>query len=720
MSTLLEHKNWPLIARLRPQLHQHVSIFPQVYRGERWYVLRDESSGRHLRFSESAYTFIGRLDGDATVQEIFDNVIPINDTNTLNPAVLSQDEVIVILTQLFAIGVLKGGLPISANEFFRRYQNERSQRKYRAIMNPLAIRIPLIDPDKFLNRLIPWVRPLFSRTGMAIWFVVVITGVLLGLASVSELGAALSRDILAPGNLILMLVVFVFIKTVHEFAHAFAVKMWGGEVHDMGITLLVLAPIPYMDASAAWGFRDKHKRILVGAIGVLIELFIAAIALFVWLLVEPGLMQDAALNALLIASVSTLLFNANPLLRFDGYYVLQDWVEIPNLYTRSSRYYLYLIKRYLLGLENIASPVTAVGEPAWFVLYGLASFVYRMIILVVIVFFLAEKYLFLGVALAVWAVSMQIIMPLIRGMNFLWASPILLGCRVRAVTVTLLLVGIFSAVILWVPTPLTTRAEGIVWVEDQARVFVETEGFVEVVLVASGAKVEVGTPLIQMRSLPLETRILKLAARYRELEIRTASERFERRVQSAMTKEELSMVATELIMLKEQKKNLVLYSKVAGVFVLPDTYKVKGRYLLQGDLLGYVFSPEHLIVRTVVPQSDIGLVRQKVEQVQIRFAERLGEVIEVPIIRQTPGGSLLLPSRALGVAGGGKIAVTTTDKEGLTAAEKVFQVDLSVPKQLDITGVSERVYVRFDHGSEPLFSQWLRSGRQLVLSRLAY
>ncbi|MCP4042407.1 MAG: peptidase M50, partial [Gammaproteobacteria bacterium] len=219
---------------------------------------------------------------------------------------------------------------------------------------------------------------------VVLWFLVVGFGSLLALANFPDLNAAVDKGILSPGNLVSILLVFIAIKTLHEFAHAFAVKMWGGDVHEMGITLLVLAPVPYLDASATWGFRDKHKRMLVGAIGILVELFLAALALFVWLLVEPGPVQDGALNALLVASVSTLLFNANPLLRFDGYYVLQDLIEIPNLYSRSSRYYLYLIQRYLFGLDHVHSPATAAGETAWFAIYGLGAFFYRLVILVVI------------------------------------------------------------------------------------------------------------------------------------------------------------------------------------------------------------------------------------------------------------------------------------------------------------------------------------------------
>ena len=387
MTELSQNPNWPLIATLQPQLRKHVSIHPQVFRGESWYVLRDQSNGRHLRFTAPAYEFIGRLNGKFNVKQAW-----IKAQAAAGEGALSQDEVIVILTQLFSIDVLRSGLPTEAKDFFERFRHERRIRRENAIMNPLAIRIPLVDPDDFLNLLAPWVRPLFSKTGLALWAGVVGFAILLSLANFSALSASIDKDILSPANILSMILVFVVIKAIHEFAHAFAVKTWGGNVHEMGITILVLAPIPYVDASAAWGFRDKHKRMIVGAIGIIVELFLASLALFVWIVVEPGIIQDIAFNALLIASVSTLLFNSNPLLRFDGYYVLQDLIEVPNLSTRANRYYLYLIQRYLFDLDSAQSPASAAGEANWFAVYGLSAFFYRLFILAAVVLLLAQEY----------------------------------------------------------------------------------------------------------------------------------------------------------------------------------------------------------------------------------------------------------------------------------------------------------------------------------------
>ncbi len=713
MITLPGNGNWNEISLLQPRLRKHVRLFPQVFRGVRWYVLRDQTNGQYLRFDENTFKFIIELNGRVTVEEIRQNI---NRTNKRE--VLNRDEIILILNQLFNIEVVKSEIPTNTQEVVDRFQREKTQKRQRSYLNPLSIKIPLIDPDEFLNRVIPWIRPLLSWPTAIVWFLIVSFAGLLALTNFTALTASINRDLLEPENLLSMIVTFVFIKVLHEFAHAFAVKVWGGEVHEMGITLLMFAPIPYVDASATWEFRDKYKRILVDAIGILVELFIAALSLYIWLLVEPGFVRDTALNALLISSVSTLLFNANPLLRFDGYYVLQDLIEIPNLYSRSGRYYLYLIQHYLFALKDTASPGTAAGETPWLIFYGIASLIYRMAILVVIVLFLTEQYLFIGVALGAWAVMIQVILPLYRGLHFLGTSSRLNGLRKRAIVLSTVVLTLVSAALLFIPVAQITRAEGVVWVSEQAQVYAAVQGFVTEVYVQSGTYVEAGTPVLQMQSQTLESDIQKLEAQYRILQIEDAAELVSNRGRTQVAKVDLKVLKAELNLLKLKADSLLVRSKQSGTFILPEKNRLKGSYLKQGDFIGYVFNPDGLIVRAVVPQSNIGLIRQSVEKVEVRLAERLSETVQVSIDRETPSGSTTLPSRALGAAGGGGIAVRMTNERGTTASEEVFQLDLRLPEKYKISRLGGIAFVRFDHGSKSLAAQWIHKGRQLLLSRL--
>ncbi len=708
-------EQWSHVANLRPQLQKHISAHPQDFRGSRWYVLSDSAKGRHLRFNDTAYEFIGRLDGDQTVEEIYYHI------NTGDgDEYLTRHDILGILTQLFSIDILRSGLPADVEQLFNRSQSEKQTNRLKRFLNPLAIRFPLYDPDKLLNRTISHIRPVFSITGAVLWLLVTGLATILLLTHYSELTATLKQDILAPRNLILIVALFPVMKAFHEFAHAYTVKTWGGEVHEMGITLLVLMPVPYVDASAAWAFREKYKRVLVGASGMIAELFLAAIAFIVWTIVEPGVIRDAALSAFLIGSVSTVLFNANPLLRFDGYYILQDLIEIPNLYTRSAKYNLFLLKRNLLGQSDIATPVTSDGERKWLIVYGILAWIYRLFITLVIASFLATKYLVLGIALAIWSLLLMFVVPVYRGIRYVLTDQSLTGGRMRAMQRTTLAATAAGVIIALIPFSLYTNAQGVIWVPDQAQIYAKTDGFVRELVTAPGSVVTPGTAILELDNPANATQKSVLESRHRELSARLNGERFEDPVKADQTTEELLTLDADIASLQTEMDSQTLYSGSHGTLVFPENRNMTGRYIKKGQPVAYVVDPDDLIVRLVVPQKAVGLFSQAVNSVQVRLADYPSKVIEASIIRQTPGGSNSLPSRALGATGGGGIAVIGSDKKGTTTAEKVFQIDLGLPKNSHTSGLGTRVFVRINHGREVLARQWLRSARQLLLKTLPF
>ena len=708
-------EQWNHVAGLKPQLHKHVSVHPHDFRGSRWYILTDSARGKHLRFNDLAYEFIGRLDGDATVDEIY-NQIEIN-TNNNGP---SRQDLLSILIQLFSVGALRSGLPADVEQLFTKQQNEKSANRTRRWLNPLAIRFPLFDPDRFLNRSITSVRPAISVTGAVLWSLVILIAAMLLVVNYQELASTLKANILAPRNLILIVALFPIMKAIHEFAHAYAVKAWGGEVHEMGITVLVLMPVPYVDATAAWAFREKYKRILVSASGMIAELFLAAIAFIIWTLVAPGIIKDAALSAFLIGSVSTVLFNANPLLRFDGYYILQDAIEIPNLYSRSSNYTMYLLKRYVLGMTEAESPATDSSERGWLASYGILAWLYRVFITFVIAIFLASKYFVLGIALAIWSMVLLFVLPTYRGIRFLLIDKSLSGSRTHTIGRAAALAACIAVVVSFIPFSLYTNAEGVVWVPDQAQIFADVDGFVTEVSTRPGDHVASGSSVMRLENPSIDAREKVLQAKYKELGVRHKSEKFDDPAQATQTLEEITMVEADWAQLQTERTSQTLTSATSGTFVVPDQRSLVGRYVKKGEAVGYVVNPEELIVRVVVPQTSVGLFAKEVKNVSVRLAEETGKELPANIVRQTPAGSLSLPSRALGAAGGGEIAVNSTDENGTTAVNKVFQLDLALPENSITSGLGTRAYVRVNHGREALALQWLRSAKQLLLNKLPF
>jgi hypothetical protein len=416
----------------------------------------------------------------------------------------------------------------------------------------------------------------------------------------------------------------------------------------MGIMLLVLAPIPYVDATAAGVFRSKWRRATVGAAGMLVELFLAAIAMFVWVLAEPGLVRSIAFNVLLVAGASTLLFNGNPLLRYDGYYVLADLIEIPNLGNRSNKYWQWLAKRYLFGLKNVERPQASAGERRWFIFYGAASFLYRTFVMILITLFIASEFFFVGVVLAIWAATTMFVLPIGKGLAYVLTSPELQRARTRARLVTFGGLGVFLLFVLAVPLPLRTHAEGVVWVPENAEVRAAADGFVERLLVAPEASVSAGDLLLASVEPTLSAEVEESRARVRQFEVQYTSLMFEERTQAAAIDEDLRRERVVLARAEEKLDSLLVIAQVPGVLKLARAQDLPGRHVKKGELLGYLVSGPPRLLRVVVTQDDIALVRDRRTAVEVKITDRLEETWSARVLREVPGGHDQLAEQGAG------------------------------------------------------------------------
>lgn len=703
---------WYRVAHLKPRLRRHIRLHRHQYRDQIWYILQDPLSGRHHRFSPTAHFVMGLWDGSHSVQQVWDLA-----NEKLADDAPSQDEMIRLLGQLHNADLLICDLPPDTEELFKRHQTQRRKEHQQRFRNPLALRIPLWDPDTFLQRALPLVRPLFSGLGGLVWLAIVVTAAVLTGMHWPALTTNMVDRVLTPQNLLFLWLLYPFIKGLHEFGHGFATKLWGGEVHTMGIMFLVLVPVPYVDASSATAFTGKHQRIVVGAAGIMTELFIAALALFLWINVEPGLVRTLAYNTLLIGAVSTLFFNINPLLRFDGYYILTDLIEIPNLTSRAHNYLGYLIKRYGFGVRDTQPPSVASGERAWFIGYGIAAFIYRLFIMSVIILLVAGKFFVIGVLLALWATWTMLVLPVFKQLVFLFTSPQLRRHRTRAVFSSALLLVLLSVALLCLPVPLTTRAEGVIWLPEHAQVRPDSEGIVRRFLAQPDTTVVQGQPLFALEDPLLPAEINVLEAQLRELQAQYTRERRDERVKAKITQKKMATVQADLARARERQQALTVRSPTAGRFIVPQAEDLVGRFMEQGALMAYVADLSQLTVRTVVPQTAIGLIRQRREGVTIKLAERIADTLPAVIARTVPGATDRLPSPALGTQGGGLIPTDPNDAENVKALTTVFQIDLELPAKTLISGLGGRVFVRFEHGKEALAFQWYRQLRQLFLKR---
>lgn len=674
--------------------------------------MQDLASGRYYRFSPVAYQVIGLMDGRLTVQELWEKA-----TVRFTDEAPTQGEMVNLLSQLHAADVLLCDVPPDTAELFRRHaKTDRSWWKTN-LRSPLSLRFPLFKPEKFLARTAFLVRPLFSTYGALVWLAVVGAALVLAGLHWQDLTADVVDRVLSGKNLVILWLVFPCIKALHELGHGYAIKVLGGEVPEMGIMLLVLMPVPYVDASSSIAFREKWQRLLVGAAGMLVELFIASLALFLWLFLSPGFWRSICFNVIFIASVSTILFNGNPLLRYDGYYMLSDLLGILNLAQRGTNYLGYLFKRYAFGLKE-EPPYAGPGERFWFIFYAIASFVYRIFVYFAIITFIAGKFFIIGVLLAIWSIGGLVVVPVCKRIHYVITSPALLEKRHRAVGVSGgLILGVLVLLFL-LPIPSSTRTEGVIWAPEESLVRAGTDGFVARVRTAPNTSVKTGDVLVECLDPQLVANVRGLEAQLQELEVQYHDVLFQLdSVKARVIKEEIDHIRGNLARARERQAALLIRSPGDGLFILPGAEDLPDRFLKQGDLVAYVLHKDRPTVRVVAAQSDIDLVHQRNREVKVRLASQVDRVIPAVIKREVPGGMERLPSTALGNEGGGEVPIDPRDKEGLKTFENLFQLDLELREPVDHFCIGGRAYVRFDHGYTPLGFQWYRKLRQLLLRR---
>jgi putative peptide zinc metalloprotease protein len=704
---------WYRVAARKPKLRSHARLYRHHYRGEVWYLLQDPASSRVHRFSPSARLIIALMDGKRSIAELWDIA-----NKHLGEDAPTQDEVIQLLGQLHSADLLESDVTPDVAELFARGEREERARFFRTYANPMALRVPLWDPDAFLNGCQGLLALIWSRWGGLLWLAVVSPALLLIPTHWPELSHNLSDRVLAVDNLVALYFVFPVIKALHELGHATATKAGGGEVHDMGVVLLVLLPVPYVEASAASVFKSKYRRAMVGAAGIAVELFVAAIAFYFWLLVEPGIVRALLFNVMLIASVSTLLFNGNPLLRYDAYYILADLIEIPNLAARSTRYWGYLVERYLLGVSESEPPDATLGEKIWFVCYGFASTIYRVIVTIVIAMFIAGRFFVIGVILAIWAVGAMAVFPVFKAVKHLVGNPRLHRHRSRAITVTTVLVVGMMGFVFNVPMPYHSHAEGVVWLPEQAVVRAGANGYFRDFLIDPGMAVIKGQALTQSIDPVLDAQLRQSTAKVTELEAEYAANFVSDRTKAQIVSDRLDAERARLARSLERTDALVARANTDGVFIVPQMGDMLGRYYHKGDLLGYVMGKTASIARVIVPQDAVDSVRTATDRIRLRLVNQPDEVMSGKMLREVPGGQEQLPSVALAAEGGGEIATDPRETKNPKALQRMFQFDVAIEDLHQIDRFGQRVYVRFEHQMTPLSVQWYRSIRRLFLASL--
>ena len=706
-------ESWHRVANQRLCLRAGVRVRRQNFRGERWFVLENPLTNEFFRLTPAAYAFVARLDPKRSVDEVWRECL-----ERVPGDAPGQEEVLQLLAQLYFASLLQYDHAANSAELFDRYR-KRQQREWRArLLNIMFMRFPLLDPDRFLVRTLPVVGRFINLFGAVLWLGVVVAALKVAADNWEALKQQ-SQAVLAPGNLPLFYLGLVIIKTIHEFGHAYFTRKFGGQVHVMGVMLMIFTPVPYVDASSSWGFRSRGQRLLVGAAGMIAELSFASLLTFVWASTGHGTSHSLAYNMMFTASVSTVVFNANPLLRFDGYYMLSDLLEIPNLSQRANQHLRHLCERWLFGLKKSESPARTRSEAVWLAVYGVASGVYRVIVFGGILLVVADHFFLIGIVMAAACFISWITVPVGKFIHYLTSSPKLDRQRPRAFAVSLTMVAVVLGVLQFVPFPSHFRAPGVMQAQQWTQVVNETAGHLTELLAPPGKLVSAGQPLVRLRSVELELELAQARASKVEVEtrLRTALAR-----ETADLKPMRSMLETatnRVAKLLADQMALIVRARHDGLWVAPELNDSVGRWLPRGTSLGLLVNPTRFQFTATVKQEEAAaLFARKLAGAEVRLYGQVGDVLETHRWTVVPGGQGVLPSPALGWHAGGEMPVTRDDPHGVKSAEPFFEVHAEL-------GADERIAflhgrsgkIRFEQEWEPLLPRWIRSLRQLLQKR---
>lgn len=491
--------------RVRPDL----KIVRQQGTLEPRFVVKDPVTLRYFYFGEHEMFIMRRLTGEMTIAEIQqayqDEYAPLK----IRPA-----EIASFCHSLYARGLAISGVKGQSQQLLERAEQQRIWRWSTAPLSILSIRLPGIDPDRGLNAVAPYFGWLFQRTTVIAVLAIASVLMLFGLLHVEETLQRLPsmQSLLQGENLLWLAIALATVKILHELGHALACKHFGGECHQIGVMLLALVPCLYCDVSDAWLLPDRKRRMFVSAAGMYVELIVASACAVLWYFSEPGIVQSICFSVMLVASVSTLAINGNPLMRYDGYYLLADWIDVPNLSQQASEALRRPLQRFFTRRDSHEMPLDA--NPRFLRVYGIAALVYRTLVIGLLVWFVykmlkANDLAPLGdmaLLLVIAGLLLQPAIGLIRWWNRPMAMRELRGKRlaIAAAVSVALLAGLSQ--IRW---PARVQTPALAQLADSHAIYVPVAGRIEST-VAAGDRVVAGEPLAQLANDEIRLRRLEL------------------------------------------------------------------------------------------------------------------------------------------------------------------------------------------------------------------
>ena len=699
-----------LAIRVRPDLKAR----KQRYQGRVYWVVKDPVGLQYYRFEEEEFAILQMLDGQSSLEEIaeqFEAEFP--------PQTIRVEELQNFIGMLHRSGLVLSDSPGQGVQLKKRRDERKRKEILGAMSNVLSFRFRGFDPERILNGIYPWVSWFF--TTWATWCSITLAMSALSLVIVefdvfqSKLPSFLS--FFAAQNWLLIAGVLGVTKVIHEFGHGLSCKHFGGECHEMGVMFLVLTPCLYCNVSDSWMLPSRWHRAAIGAAGMYVEVVIASIATFIWWFSEPGMLNYICLNIMFVSSVSTILFNANPLLRYDGYYILSDIMEIPNLRQKATSILTRYLRKWCLGMEPEEDPFLPKRNKPLFALYTVASFFYRWFVLLSILYFLNKVFepyglKVIGQLIALASLYGLIVMPFVKVYKFFrvpgrWNKV----KKVRMFASLALLAGLVSCAFL-IPFPSSVMCSFELQPRGAASVYVEVPGQIEEIAVQPGQRVEAGELLVRLKNLDLELEITKLEGERASLEEELSTiEQITFNDETAglrldAVRESLVSIEEQLEQKRRDAKRLEITAPIAGT-VIPAPAKRErptddrvnlaswSGSPLEPENLGATLSPDeqhNLLCQIgdpdawdavlVIDQSDLDLVTPG-QKVRLMFEESANHVFESKIADIADDEMEAISPRLASTSGG--VVPAQADPDGMVRPLSTsYQADVPLDNSLGL------------------------------------
>lgn len=739
--SLVSSASRSLTLRMRPDL----SARQHRYHGRSYWVVKEPIGLNYFRFHEEEYAILCMLDGNTSLEAIKEQF-----EQEFTPQKITYQDLQQFVGMLHRSGLVIADAIGQGHQLCKRRGEKRRKEWLAWFSNVFALRWRGIDPEKILNRMYPFTRWFFTRPAIVINLLFALSALLLITVQFDVFHSRLPSFHQFFGNWqnwLVMAVAMAIAKVMHEFGHGLSCKHFGGECHEMGFMLLVFTPALYCNVSDSWMLPNKFHRAFIGAAGMYVEMVLASIATFIWWFTDrTAVINQVCLSVMFICSVSTLLFNGNPLLRFDGYYILMDLIEIPNLRQKATE----VLKRFMvglcLGIEQPENPFLPQSHHFLFGLYTVAAVLYRWLIVFSIMFFLIkvlEPYGLKVIGALVGALGFfgLVVQPLWQLIQFFYMPGRMHKVKRHRVIASLAVVAALVAVVIFLPLPFHVSCTFDVKPRDAATIYAAVEGELQQAMIRPGQPVQKGDVLARLRNPDLEISVVQLDGQLREVDAQIEGLRQEQRIDESAGIHMNELVAQrdalqEVLDEKQTELNkLVIVTPVSGT-VLPAPDKADhateheqlpgwhggaleprnlGARLAASDQICQVGDPSRLVAEIIVDQSDIDLVvaamakRRQAKQEGVPVALMLdslpGRTLNTTIERVALEELKETPIGLATVAGGDLDSVT--DRSGVTRP-----LSTSYPAIAPLPSVDTTIQLGM-RGKAKLYTGWQPLGRRL-------